>query len=670
MDREGVCGRYRDRGDLIKRIVRVVHPDLRREEGARRDERQAEGRIKRRALAIHQRRVGEVDELGRGPEVEAADVLAQSGQGELRGAAVRDHDRIVRVLQDLEPLYPRRRGVTARVPPLAVVGQKALARQRGLRSNVDAGRKVAEIAVVGDFVQVESAKEGAIAVVAADQVHAIAAAIRDTVIREYLRTEIAFVILLQITELLRDLQSALFHVTRRQRQVVVRREIQVIRNSVLGPALPSHADRRREKARFALVIEREVKRGRRDDGQSLEVHARSAGGPRVAREIQFQLVGLDQPAVVARLAGGEGAVLDSVLAFTQEFDRLGLPARRKECLTVLRTRRESKIRFLEYSGRIPDRIPQRGALQGVAVALKAHVPAGFDVFVSFVIGQGVGPDRQVPSTQARVTLCARVLTGDTFDAIRVEDDWQGVRLGALLRRTPRLKSLPLCSHRDRTGQRKGQRRTAGKYARHIGEAWTWATRLTWTRSTSTTPESFTKTRSTHCSRFSGRAAPDCSPITAGNCSRRNFAFSPSGTWRASCAASSTRHNSRRWRKRFRRSSTPTSPRHGCSCTATTTRATSWSASPAREFSIFRMRSTARSPTTSYRSCATPTSLGARNASSIGRSAIGRRPAPSGCRSAVISPISIGISSGWEPSASSRCWESSRAFAFGTARTAI
>jgi len=71
-----------------------------------------------------------------------------------------------------------------------------------------------------------------------------------------------------------------------------------------------------------------------------------------------------------------------------------------------------------------------------------------------------------------------------------------------------------------------------------------------------------------------------------------------------------------------------------------------------------------------RFCATPTSLGTRNASSIGRSATGRGPGPGGCRSPVISRISIGISSGWEPSGSSRCWGSSRAFRFGTARTVI
>jgi len=73
-------------------------------------------------------------------------------------------------------------------------------------------------------------------------------------------------------------------------------------------------------------------------GKSLEIHAGSAGGPHVAREIQLKLVGLDQPAVIARLAGGEEPVLDSVLAFTQELDRLGLPARRKGLLTGLRAR--------------------------------------------------------------------------------------------------------------------------------------------------------------------------------------------------------------------------------------------------------------------------------------------------------------------------------------------
>src|SRR5204862_551098 len=83
-----------------------------------------------------------------------------------------------------------------------------------------------------------------------------------------------------------------------------------------------------EKAGFTLVVEREIKRRRREDAQSLEIHAGSAGSPHVAREIQFQLVGPDQPAVVPRLAGGEEAVLDPVLAFTQELDRLGLPARR------------------------------------------------------------------------------------------------------------------------------------------------------------------------------------------------------------------------------------------------------------------------------------------------------------------------------------------------------
>ncbi len=406
--------------------------------------------------------MGEVDELCRGPEIETADVRTQSGKGDLRSAAVRDDDRIVRILQDLESLHPCRRRVGARVPPPAVVSQKALARQRGLRSDVDAGRKVAEIVVVGNFVQVESAKDGVIAVVAVNQTHRQAAAIRGTVVREHLRVEIAVVVLLQITELLRELQSALFHVTRREREVVVGREIQVVRNSELGSALPGSADQGRKKARLALVIQREVKGRRGDDAQSFEIHAGAARGPHVAREIQLQLVGPHQPAVVARLAGGEEAVLDSVLIFAQEFHRFGLPAGRDRWLTRLCTRCEGKVGLLEKAGRILDRIPQRGSAQCVAVALKAHAAEGFDVFACFVIRQRIGPDRQVPLTQAGVALRSRVLSRNTFDAVRVQDNRQGACLGSLLGRIAQLKALPLCVHRGTTRQRKCQHRAAGR----------------------------------------------------------------------------------------------------------------------------------------------------------------------------------------------------------------
>src|SRR5258706_11761296 len=329
----------------------------------------------------------EVDELGSGREIEAADVLAQSGQGELRSATVRDDDGIVRVLQDLEPLYPRRRRIAARVPPLAVVSQEALARQRGLRSDVDAGGEVAEIVVVGDFVQIEPAQEGTIAVVGVNQTNCRAAAVGSEVLRKHLGLEFAVVVLVQITELLGDLKSALFHITGGERQVVVGREVQVIWNCDLGPALAGDAERRRKEARFALIVQRKIKSGCRDDGHSLETNAAAAGGPHLAREVQVQLVGPDQPAVVARLAGGEEAVLDSVLVLAQDLARLGLSARPYGLLAGLRARGESKVGLLEKAGRIPERIRQRRTAQTVAVALEAHVAAGFDVLIFLVIDQ-------------------------------------------------------------------------------------------------------------------------------------------------------------------------------------------------------------------------------------------------------------------------------------------
>src|SRR4029077_20505385 len=98
-----------------------------------------------------------------------------------------------------------------------------------------------------------------------------AALIKGSVIRKLLGVQLAAVVLPQVTKLLGDLRSALLHVARRERQVVVGGEVDVVRNGELEPALSGHAGRRREESRFSLIVEREIDRGRRDHVYSLEV---------------------------------------------------------------------------------------------------------------------------------------------------------------------------------------------------------------------------------------------------------------------------------------------------------------------------------------------------------------------------------------------------------------
>ena len=156
------------------------------------------------------------------------------------------------------------------------------------------------------------------------------------------------------------------------------------------------------------------------------------------------------------------------------FNMASASARRHGLLAGPSARGESKVGSLEKAGRILERIRQRWTAQTVAVALKAHVAAGFDVFIFFVIDQRVGPDRQVSSAQDGVALRLGVLSCDALDAICVHDSWQGGTLVTVPGGTPQLEPLPLRVHRGRTEQRNRQRRKAGRYTTHIRGPWTWA----------------------------------------------------------------------------------------------------------------------------------------------------------------------------------------------------
>src|SRR5262249_21140471 len=149
----------------------------------------------------------------------------------------------------------------------------------------------------------------------------------------------------------------LLHVARSQRQVVLGREIDVVRKGKLEPALAGDSGRRRKKARFSLVVEREIELGRREHVDALEVHAPAARGAHVAGEIEIQLVRLDVPAVIAGLARGEDSVLDPVLVFAQNLYAFGLAARSHGSLVGPKARSEGEFRLLYGAGRILERVP-------------------------------------------------------------------------------------------------------------------------------------------------------------------------------------------------------------------------------------------------------------------------------------------------------------------------
>ena len=107
----------------------------------------------------------------------------------------------------------------------------------------------------------------------------------------------------EIAPLARDLDAAPRHDARRQRQVVVRRKVEVIRRGELEAADLRGADGRREEARLALVRERELEPRRVHHWHAEKVHARIVSRADLAQLVDLDLVGAQVPVVVGRNAG-------------------------------------------------------------------------------------------------------------------------------------------------------------------------------------------------------------------------------------------------------------------------------------------------------------------------------------------------------------------------------
>jgi hypothetical protein len=141
---------------------------------------------------------------------------------------------------------------------------------------------------VGDVAEVDEAalRAGLAVVVQVLAVHGAAAARR------------------QVAELAVEAQPARGEVARRERGVVVRRDVPVPGHGDLRAGLAAAADGREEQPGLALVPDREGDPGRVEDGHAEEVEAHVASGADAALLVDRDPAGAQRPVVVAGRARG------------------------------------------------------------------------------------------------------------------------------------------------------------------------------------------------------------------------------------------------------------------------------------------------------------------------------------------------------------------------------
>ena len=222
---------------------------------------------------------------------------------DLRHAVVRRGDRRVGILQRLERLH-----APEQAPRPVDVGDARLARQRRLRRDRDPVREVGEVGVVGHLVQVEvraEPRDTQLLQVPPDE--RVARRVRLPVVGQHLRVGLAAVLPAgaaeQVAELSAELQAALAHDARRDRRVVVGREVEVVRQREFDAARARRSRGRHQEAALALVRQRELEPRRVEDRRAEEAHRRVAGGADHALRVEVELRRLQVPVLARRDAG-------------------------------------------------------------------------------------------------------------------------------------------------------------------------------------------------------------------------------------------------------------------------------------------------------------------------------------------------------------------------------
>jgi hypothetical protein len=349
---------------------------------------------------------------------QAAEVVLGGAEVELRHAMVRRHDGRERILQRLELLYARLHRVAASghgpgVGEVAVLLQVADRDLPHLRAEVD------EIAIVGHPVVVDVAGQAGPQGVRVLQRRAITLVLQDRVFRHVFQPQIPGVAPVEVAELVLQLETALLHHHRRDRRVVLGRDVPVVRQPHFQAARRVMRVVRREDPAAPAILEREAGKRRRDERVLEEAQPGTLGAALLGLVIELDLLRLQPPVLLARGAGAKAAVLEAVLLLADELHAVGLAVRRQSAL-------HEEAGLLEHARIVERVVEQVRAEDAVHALLHAHAALALDAPEFRVVSQGVAENRKLVALDLGAAVRRELDLADTLDLLGVDRDGPGL----------------------------------------------------------------------------------------------------------------------------------------------------------------------------------------------------------------------------------------------------
>ena len=218
------------------------------------------------------------------------------------------------------------------------------------------------------------------------------------VVGKYFAARLAPVVFTKITKRSRRLQAALCHISRRDCQIAIWRNVPVIRHLHFLPVLDGTTEGRRKKSGLAAVIERESHSGNEQDLLPLEEQSRILRFTEIATVVELQLADLHVPVIVAGSASGVSGIRSAISVRSQKLQAACLPARAAVGQQILGGK-EKPGTGIELELEI------RPGKQ-VAIAQDPDVAAGVQFVSHDTIVDAVGLDNRVLLAQLRVAFDA------------------------------------------------------------------------------------------------------------------------------------------------------------------------------------------------------------------------------------------------------------------------